>query len=520
MKTNKLIFNPARGLLAAAMATLMVACGGGGSSNGGSSGGSGDDAIASSESVVARGVITQLGSIYVNKVKYETPEGGKYSDDDISSSVANYKVGQVVSIRGRRNDDGVTGVADEVEYEAEIEGNASGGQINGITVLINQKTNTDEIAGSTLVDTQRYEVSGFWINDNTIEATYIKEDDDGDSDDEIKGNVKNDNDVANTFEVHGITFNWTDTPDVSNDDFVEVHFGSCTGTSPNVTCQAIKVELEDDFFDQAEGLEVEIEGAVDLSTNGCPAEAEFKVDGVCIDSTSKPAQWLDGLDEFADLVQGSRVEAEGHMVGSPPNNYLRADKIKGRGNRVRISSVAQVVSVPSCTFTLIEGNISVTVLDCDSDTAFEGKTASDDPLDKNNLEGEGVEVRGVRTGDQTMMAIRVKGEELSGGGDRHEIRAEVDLGGADGASGRVKVMGIVSQGNAATKLEVDDNPFAGDLFSFLNLVDDNDDPADGSRDVLEVGFDIDSGNGSGGTPYTSGGTPYIAEEIEIEEEDD
>jgi hypothetical protein len=497
---------------AAAMVTLVVACGGGGSG-----GGSGDDVSASSESVVARGVITQLGSIWVNGVEYETPNGGKYSDDDSSSSVANYKVGQVVSVRGRRNDDGVSGTADEVEYEAEIEGEASGGQINGITVLINEKTNTDDIAGNTLVDTQRYEVSGFWINENTIEATYIKEDDDSDSDDEIKGFVKNDDDVAKTFEVRGITFNWTGTPDVSNDDFVEVHFGSCT-TPPNVTCQAIKVEFEDDFFDRAEGLEVEIEGAVDLSTNGCPAEADFKVDGVCIDSTSKPAQWLDGLTEFGDLVQGSRVEVEGHMVGTAPNNYLRADKIKGRGNRVRISSVAETVDTVACTFTLIEGNISVTVLDCVN--AFEGKTASDASLSIGNLLDEEVEVRGVRTGDKAMMAIRVKGDDLSGGGDRHEIRAEVDLGGADGASGRVKVMGIVSQGNTATKLEVDDNPFAGDLFSFLNLVDDNDDPADGSRDVLEVGFDIDSGDGSGGTPYTSGGDPYTAEEIEIEEEDD
>jgi hypothetical protein len=496
MKTNKLIFNPVRGLLVATMATMVVACGGG-SSDGG-------DATVSSESVVARGVITELGSIWVNGVKYETPDGGIYSDDDSSSSVANYKVGQVVSVRGRRNDDGVSGTADEVEYEAEIEGEASGGQINGITVLINEKTNTDDIAGNTLVDTQRYEVSGFWINDNTIEATYI--DDDDDAEDEIKGFVTNKG--ASSFDVRGITFNgYSGSPLLSDGDFVEVHFDSASCSAPpNVACTLTSVELEDDFFDQAEGLEVEIEGAVDLSTSGCPAEAEFKVDGVCIDSTSKPAQWFDGLTGFADLVQGSRVEAEGHMVGTAPNHYLRADEVKGRGNRVRISSVAENVDTVACTFTLIEGNISVTVLDCD--TAFEGETAAGPDLSKDNLKDEEVEVRGVRTGDQAMMAIRVKGDELSGGGDRHEIRAEVDLGGADSASGRVTVMGIVSQGNIATELEVDDIPYTGSLSSFLDLVDDNDDPADGSRDVLEVGFNIGSG------------APYTAKEIEIEEEDD
>jgi len=483
---NSLILTPVVVVLGLSI-LLAAGCGGG-------SGGSGNDATTSSESVVARGVITQMGSIWVNGVEYETPDGGKYFDDDILSSEAKYKVGQVVSVRGRRNDDGVSGTADEVEYEAEIEGEASGGQINGITVLINEKTNTDDIAGNTLVDTQRYEVSGFWINENTIEATYIE--DDRDAEDEIKGFVTING--ATSFDVRGITFNgYSGSPPLSDGDFVEVHFDSAScSPPPNVACTLTSVELEDDFFDPS----------------GCPAEADFKVDGVCIDSTSKPAQWLDGLDAFADLVQGSRVEAEGHMVGTAPNNYLRADKVKGRGNRVRISSVAQdVVSGPPCTFTLIDGNISVTVLDCVN--AFDGDTESGATLDIDNLLGEEVEVRGVRTGDQAMMAIRVKGDGLSGGGDRHEIRAEVDLGGADGASGRVTVMGIVSQGNAATELEVDDTPYSGSLSSFLNLVDDNDDPADGSRDVLEVDFDIASGDGSGGDPYT-------AEEIEIEEEDD
>ncbi len=46
--------------------SLLTACGGG-------SGGS-----PTSESVAARGVITQLGSIWVNGVEYETPDGGSY----------------------------------------------------------------------------------------------------------------------------------------------------------------------------------------------------------------------------------------------------------------------------------------------------------------------------------------------------------------------------------------------------------------------------------------------------------
>jgi hypothetical protein len=467
---------------------LLVACGGG--SNSGSAN--------TSETVVAKGVITQLGSIWVNGVEYETPEGGKYSDDDSSSSTANYQVGQVVSVLGRRNDDGVSGTADEVSYEAEIEGPADNGSIYGIEILLTDGTNASGI--STLVNGTHYEVSGIWIDDFTLEATYIKEVDDPDTDDEFKGYVKNA--LAASFDVRGITFDWTGTPVVSNGDFVEVHFDNCTGSSPDIICQALKVDLEDDYSDRAEGKEIEIEGAVDLSTTDCPADADFRIDNYCIDYDTRPARWTGGLTGAVDLAQGSRVEVEGHML----DGVLVGKKIKGRGNRVRISSVAKNVILADETFTLIDGKITV--------ITKPGVTEYENGLDINNidLETDGIEVRGVRTANATeIMAIRIKRESLSGG--RHELRAEVDLDSADSSAGTVTVMSIVAQGNDGTELEIDDMSYTQGLTSFLDLVDDNDNPADGSRDVIKVAFDITSGAGSSGSPY-------IADKMEVEEEDD
>jgi hypothetical protein len=518
MATQLTITKRIQGLLTAGLVAMLVACGGGGSS-------SSEETLESSIPVTARGVITQLGSIWVTGCRYVAAPGGSYkNDDDDSASFDDYEVGQLVSIRGRKSDDGVSCFADEVEYEAEIEGTADvDGKINGIEIVQTPKTN-NTVPGSPdpLVNGNRYEVSGIWIDNFTLEATFIKVDDD--ANDEIKGIVKNDGPTS--FEVRQITFNWTGTPNVSDGDFVEVHFDSCVGTAPNVTCNASKVEIEDDFFDRAEGMEVEIEGAVDLDTTGCPAEAEFKVDGVCIDSDSKPAQWMDGLTEFADLSQGARVEAEGHMVNSSPMDYLRADKIKGRGNRGRISSVAEnVVTVPPCAFTLVEGNISVTVLDCAN--AFEGETDSNGPLTINNLAGEEVEVRGVRTNvPGEMMAIRIKTEGLSGGGDRHEIRAEVDKDGTDTETKSLTVMGITSIANSFTELEVGDVEIApgdgsttdADIEVFLLEIDADDNASNGPRDVVEMEFDITTGFDiiiDGGATRA-----YIAEEWEIEEEDD
>jgi hypothetical protein len=514
----KMIVNGFRGLVTTALVSLLVACGDGSGGGGGS--GSGDEISGGFVPVATRGVITQLGSIWVTGCRYVTAPGGIYkSDDDDSASFDDYEVGQLVSIRGRKNDDGVSCVADEVWYEAEIEGTADAGKINGIAIVQTPKTNnTVPGAPDPLIDNDRYEVSGIWIDDFTIEATFIKEDDDGgigDTIDEIKGNVQIVNSPS-SFDVKNITFNMAGGTlhGRSQGDLVEVHFELCT-TPPDVVCTASEVELEDDIFDQAEGMEVEIEGAIDLDTSGCPANAEFKVDGVCIDSDSKPAQWMDGLTQSADLVQGGRVEAEGHMVSSSPVDYLRADKVKGRGNRVRISSVAENVLTGPCTFKLIEGNISVTVLDCAN--VFEGDTDSNGPLTINNLAGEEVEVRGVRTTvPGEMMAIRIKADGLSGGGDRHELRAEVDFGGVNKTDRQVTVMGVVTQGIAGisgTELELDDMAFPGTLDQFLNLIDDNDDATDGTRDVIDVDFDITPGDGSSSSPYA-------AHQYEIEEEDD
>jgi len=506
------ITQPIRSLSTAGLVAMLVACGGGGGSGS-------EETLENSIPVTARGVITQLGSIWVTGCRYVSAPGGTYkNDDNDSASFDDYQVGQLVSIRGRKSDDGVSCVADEVSYEAEIEGTADvDGKINGIEILQTPKTNnTAPGAPDPLNNGDRYEVSGIWIDDFTIEATFIKADDD--ADDEIKGIVQNDG--ATSFDVRDITFNWTGTPGVSDDDFVEVHFDSCVGTAPNVTCNATKVEIEDDFFDRAEGMEVEIEGAVDLDTSGCPSEAEFKVGGVCIDSDSKPAEWEDGLTEFGDLVQGARVEAEGHMIKSSSVNYMQADEIKGRGNRVRISSIAEnVVTGPSCTFTLIEGNINVTVLDCAN--AFEGETDSNGPLTINNLDGEEVEVRGVRTNNPgEMMAIRIKTEGLSSDGNRHEIRAEVDEDGTDIDNNSLTVMGITSVANGFTELEVGDveiGPGDGsttddDINAFLREVDADNNASNSPRDVVEMSFDITTGDGTT--------TAYTAEEWEIEEEDD
>jgi hypothetical protein len=483
--SKKTIVNGFRGLATTALVGILVACGGGG-------GGSDDVSSSTAESIVASGVITQLGSIWVLGVEYETPNGGSYSDDDVVSSVADYKVGQWVRIRGKRNDDGVSGVAEEVEYEAEIEGVAdASGDINGVVIVRSTNINAPGIPDP-LDQGIRYEVSGIWLDNFTIEATYIKLDDDGDGEDEIKGFVTAVNPGV-SLTVRGVIYNYGGPIVVAVGNFVEIHFN---GTTAN------RVELEDDFNDDDDGQEAEYEGAVNMipaDVANCPAGADFLIDMTCIDWGSVPVSgWQDGLTGPGDMETGLRVEVEGHFnaVG-----LLIAKEIKGRGNRVRITANVDTGSISGVTFKVFDNIIEV--------TTQAGLTEYDDlagfaSIDDTSGSESGLEIRGIRTGPTSMLALRIKDEGGSIAADKHELRAEVDVGGADSGASTITVMGVTSMADGGTQMEIEDTPFIGPLASFLDMIDDD---ANGPRDVVEVDIDTTS-------------SPYSADEIEIEEEDD
>jgi hypothetical protein len=480
LKMNSFESNVIRGLLLTVLIGLLMACGGGG---GGSA--------STSESVVAKGVITELGSIWVNGVEYETPNGGSYTNDDVTSSIADFEVGQVVSLRGTRSSNGVSGTASEVNFEADVEGTADiDGKINGVTIIITSTTNVSmaTLTGGALENGRRYEVSGFWLDVSTIEATFIKDEDLDDLfGDEVKGPVEDFTTTPPfTLTVHGLIYNYDGTPSLAIGVFVELHFDPVT--------RFAQVELEDDFFDSlGDGQEVEVEGPVNADpvavAAACPDGGNFMIDTTCIEWNTD-TEWSDGLESDADLLSGIRVEAEGHVNAV---DVLIAEEIKGRGNRVRALSIPN--DTGSGTFDLFGGAIQVTT---SSATELDGISLS-------ALLASGVEVRGIRTGPTSMLATRIDAEDVPD--DRNELRAEVDLDGVVStvSPATITVMGLTVSVNGGTQLEIEDVPHTGTLTSFLNMIIDTGDPADGPNDILDLRFDINS---------------MIADQVEIEIEDD
>ena len=103
------------------LVVFIAACGGG-SGGGGTvaSGGIGGTGVTS-------GTVSGFGSVFVNGIEFETDGASRNVDDetDISNGRDDDTVlgiGMVVTIIGTVNDDGVTGTAESIEYDDEVEG--------------------------------------------------------------------------------------------------------------------------------------------------------------------------------------------------------------------------------------------------------------------------------------------------------------------------------------------------------------------------------------------------------------
>ena len=180
------------------------------------------------------------------------------------------------------------------------------------------------------------------------------------------------------------------------------------------------------------------------------------------------------------------------------------------------------------TFALLFGHIEVTTSDA---TFFDPNLgiAEDFSVIADGIE---LEVRGIRTVLNTMLATSIKAKSVSA--DRHELRAVVDSidlillpnGGADSSNNTITVMGVTAVAGADTKLEIEDVQIApvppssvtmpAEIDSFLEMIDDDGivSISNGPNDVVDVRIDTTTG-GDG-----SIGSPYEAVQIEIEEEDD
>ena len=345
--------------LTGALALTLAACGG--------SSGNGDNSqppvTQQPTPITVAGKVTGFGSIYVNGIRFETNSATYDLDDATGSSDSDISVGMYVVVQGSLNADGMSGTADSVHYDDEVEGpveelmtDMGDPTVKTFTVLnVDVRIDSSTVFSSdegtpydfdTIMNGDVVEVSGDYVGD-LLHATYVELQDDVDDEYEAKGTISGFNGV-DMFTLNlgnGATLNVTVAagaiiPDggIMDGQYVEVE-----GTIPDPVgfpddLLAMKVELEDDDYFDDDDDEVEIKGP--LSYN--EADDSWSINGTLIVFSASTEYEPESLaDAIADgSAHGLVVEVEGQYV----NGALQADEVEIEEDDLEFKAYASSVN--------------------------------------------------------------------------------------------------------------------------------------------------------------------------------
>jgi sorbitol-specific phosphotransferase system component IIA len=296
-----------------------------------------------------------------------------------------------VKLRGRLNDDGLTGVADRIKVLLEVRGEitslgADSFTVLGQTILVNGQTLFADVSGLAVLKVHdRVEIHGLRDSAGAVMATRIQLlGADAPAIDEVRGIVANM--TATTFDIGGLTIAFDSTTRIEpagavfgSGDIVEVHL---SGTAAVL----IEVErFEDVAFFPAEGQEFEVEGFISGFTD---AAADFLVNDEPVRLANNAR--IRGGDE-TDLGNNVRVEVEGILA----NGVLLADKITFK-DTIRIEANADTGGEAGVLGRNVAFSSATRLVDLRSDT---------DAI----IKGDGLKIRGFLSKDgTTISATRVK----------------------------------------------------------------------------------------------------------------
>ncbi|MDH3266219.1 MAG: DUF5666 domain-containing protein, partial [Gammaproteobacteria bacterium] len=407
--------NMIRSSLITCLLALFVGCGGGGGTtppddnNPPPVGGIGRTGI-------AQGPISTFGSIVVNGVHYDT-SSAMFTINDAPGSQDDLRVGQVVTVSGSIDDNGVDGDADEVEFEDNVTGPIESidpvtGQIVvlGQTVLISPETSFDDSISPASIDglaiDDIIEVSGLVDANGRITATRI-ESKTGATELEVKGIVSNLNTTDLLFDINSLTVDYSAATlenfsggTISNGDLVEAK-GTSFGAGGELI--ATRVEREDGLAGVADGVHIEIQGFITRFQSA----QDFDVTGLPVTTTTSTI-YEGGVE--GDLGLNVKVEVEGDVNAS---GVLVATKVEiRRAKAVRVTANVDSVNATANSLVLLGITVNVDLL-----TRLEDKSDADvRPLTLTNINaGDYVEIRGTEfpAGSGTILAAILERDDAN-----------------------------------------------------------------------------------------------------------
>jgi hypothetical protein len=386
-------------------AVALVGCGGGTEGTGG--------VPPPAPASYSTGVMT-LGSVIVNGVRYDDTNATVIIDDNTATRTQ-LRDGMVVKLRGRINDDGVTGTAERIEVENELRGtvtqidtsaNPPTFTVNGVLVRTDDATIFHNNVAIGALLNQRVEVHGLRDATGVLRATRVEVQNGTGLPDEFKGAINTAFNgtsfaIGQVVVTPGATATYTPAgclpAALTVGRVVEVH-GTFTGTNQFT---ATRIDCED-LEDQASGLQppagarTEFEGFV---TN--LGAASFTLNGLTVNFDSA-TQFRNGSRE--DLADGVRVEVDGTLSGTT----LTAREISFKSDRIILQG--QASGVTPTQFVVLGQTILRNDL---TEITVNGGFA----------DGVRVQVRARFTKNGTLVAEEVR--DPSGGGSREIVQARV-----------------------------------------------------------------------------------------------
>ncbi|HBG06603.1 MAG: hypothetical protein A2075_10805 [Geobacteraceae bacterium GWC2_58_44] len=332
--------------LAMVTSLSLAACGGGGGGDNGNGNGNGGNQT--SGATVSKGVVTGLGSVVVNGIRFNTDTASVKIDDNPSTQ-DQLKIGMVVKVRGSSDDATNLGTATQVEANDALEGTISAVGANTITVMgqtvriednvtrLSDDNGVKTFAGAAFAVDQVVEVHGFADDNGGLRATRVTKKATGEF--EIKGFVVSTG-AAGTFGLSLVpggasvlTVTGTLPAGAVPGSFVEVK-SNLAPVGGAITAVANGVKLEDNALG-AVNEKVEVEGIVTTGN-----VESFTVNGQRV-ITSSATLFEGGLK--TDFAVGVKVEAEGPLNAA---GAIVATKISFRSN-IKIEGKASNVTATS-----------------------------------------------------------------------------------------------------------------------------------------------------------------------------
>jgi hypothetical protein len=342
------------GLIALTFAALASSCGssGGGTTASGTTNGT---------VTVSKGAIERFGSVVVNGVEFRVTGAKLQLRDDKTDKVLqneaeirnNLEQGMVITVKGKLDDNGLTGAATEIEFRDSLTGRIDAKGVDFIKVMGQTIVVDDSIKPllATLAVNDAVRISGLADDQGGLRATNIKRLDNA-AEFEVKGFVADFSGgttmtlLLSPTATTGLSIDLTAAAlpagGIKNGDFVEVKSAVSPATG---VITATRVELEDEIK-ALENEQAEIEGFV----------ANLTATGFMIGNTKVA---FDSATVFkngvaADLAAGTKVEVEGNIL----NGILMARKITFKDN-LRINAKVTAVDSTGANLTILDKVVTI-----------------------------------------------------------------------------------------------------------------------------------------------------------------